>query len=137
MKKLLLTLAFAFCSLLGFSQTSLTGYITIQNSKGKSAYPVQVKSFGATETVADQKDGKFNLVYNKKKTGHSATLEIERNGYEVVNKKNLFITLPKNDKVQRPVKFFLCPKGQWRKYADQYYKTNMHIPKRLVLRHFW
>ena len=77
------------------------------------------------------------LVYDKKKPGQSATLEIERNGYEVVNKKNLFITLPKNDKVQRPVKFFLCPKGQWRKYADQYYKTNMHIPKRLVLRHFW
>jgi len=55
MKKLLLTLALAFCFLLGFSQTSLTGYITIQNSKGQSAYPVQVKSFGATVPLLQQK----------------------------------------------------------------------------------
>jgi len=125
MKKLILSLAFASFSLLVFCQSSLTGYITIQNSKGKSAFPAQVKSFGATETVANQNDGKFNLVYDKKKPGQSATLEIERNGYEVVNKKDLSVTIPKDGKAQRPIKFFLCPKGQWRKYADQYYKTNI------------
>ena len=107
------------------AQTSLIGFVTLQNSEGKSAFPAQVKAFGATDTDVASNDGGFTLIFDRKKPGQDAYIEVVKNGYEVVNKTDLGARLPKSHERQRPIKVYLCPMGEWQRYADQYYKVNL------------
>lgn len=125
MKKLTISVACALYFGFSFAQTTLTGFVTLQNSKGQSAFPAQVNSIGASSQSVESGTGKFDLIFDSKKPGQEVILEIQKVGYEVVNKENLSTKLPQIQTKQRSVKIYLCPKGQWQRYADKYYKINL------------
>ena len=118
---------FLFLAMLGkvSAQTHLTGYVTIQNSGKKSAYPTQIQSFGASDTDVGSTDGYFKLIYNRKSPGSDVELSIEKRGYEVVNKEILNLRLPHPSDLRKDVKIYLCKKGEWRKNANKFYAINL------------
>jgi len=126
-------LAFIFyASLSTQAQARLIGQVTLQNSGNQSAYPAQVRSFGATDTDVATEDGAFHLVFDKKRAGNSVEINVIKPGYEVVNRQDLTYTLPVNPSAQRRLKLYLCPQGQWRTAADRFYKINYN---NIVARH--
>jgi len=125
MKLLMLTLALCFATQAElYTQATLTGQVTLQNSGNKSAFPAQVRSFGASDTDVNTEDGFFQLVYGIKKPGQEVDISVVKPDYEVVNRENLKWALPYDPFKQRRLKLFLCPKGRWREYADRFYKIN-------------
>lgn len=126
MKHLLSSLCLLISLTGTWAQTTLTGYVTLQNSGGKSAFPAQVKPvFGASATVVDSDNGYFKLEFDRKRPGQDVELEVLREGYEVVNRRDLYHRLPEAHEVQRPLKFYLCPIGQWQRYAAEYEGINL------------
>lgn len=116
-------LAFSICaffSVSAFAQTSLTGYVTLQNSGGRSAFPATVSDSDASATQVDRDKGFFNLVFDDKKRGQDIQLEVELKGYEVVNYEDLVQHVSNVDDVQSPLKLYLSPVGQWQRYAAEY-----------------
>jgi|GEM_PF-3962567 tetratricopeptide (TPR) repeat protein len=113
-----------------YGQAKLVGYVTLQNSGKKSAYPAVVKSWGATDTDVRTEDGYYELIYDLKRPGSDAELEIVRDEYEVVNKEALFVRLPENPEKQTAHKIYLCPKGQWQQNARHYYNINDEVIER-------
>lgn len=103
---------------------SITGYVTIQNSGSKSAFPAQVISDGASATDVSSNNGEFRLTYDKKVIGEDVIIEIKKPGYEIVNKEALFARIPQNASKAIPVRIYMCPIGEWQKSADKYYGIN-------------
>lgn len=125
MKTLALTLLVCLALQPAYLQTTaLTGQVTLQNSGNRSAHPAQVQSFGATDTDVGTNDGSFRLEYRNKAPGDKVMLTISKPRYEVVNREELQWLLPANPLVQRRLKLYLCPHGQWREYAARFYKIN-------------
>lgn len=108
------------------AQTKLIGYVTLQNSGKKAAFPAQVIANGASSTDISNTDGYFSLLFDQKLPGDDAKLEIKKPGYEVVNREDLDIRLPHPSEIIRPVKIYLCPSGQWQQYVDKFYKINLY-----------
>lgn len=102
----------------------LPGYVTLQNSDGRSAAPATVSAPGATATTVRDADGFFQLVFDAKRPGQDVEHAVEKPGYEVVNYEALPARLPDTAAGAPPLRIYLCPKGQWRRFADQYYETN-------------
>ena len=106
------------------AQTSMNGYVTLQNSGNKTAFPAQVKAFGATTTDVNSSNGYFSLLFDQKSPGDEVHLTIEKPGYEVVNRKELDARLAHPEEWSRPLKLYMCPIGQWQEYADKFYHIN-------------
>lgn len=100
---------------------SVIGYVTIQNSGGKSACPAQVISYGATATSVNSLNGKFELVYDSKKVGMDVQIEIKKPGYEVVNKNDLITRIPDDSRKAMPVRIYICLSGHWKMSVDSFY----------------
>lgn len=106
---------------LAYSQGLLPGMITYQNS-GNNPVPGALVKVGTTNRTETATDGTFSLAIPGKQAGYEVLLNIEKKGYEVVNKKELFTTL-RADAVQR-LKLYLCPTGEWERNALAYYQIN-------------
>lgn len=125
MKFTILFLSFFIHFIISFGQAELRGIITIQNSKGKAAYPAQIKAFGATETATNS-DGSFKLKFGRKKSGEDVSIEVVKDGYEVVNKRDLFTRLPEKAKDQE-LHLYMCVVGTWQKNALKYFGINEKV----------
>lgn len=131
MRTLSFFLFLALCLHTAGGQT-LPGYVTIQNSgkaagkdKPLSAHPASVLAKGAaTDADVRPEDGGFELFFDGKKPGHDVEISVVKPGYEVVNHEDLVARLPDPASGAPAVRIYLCPQGEWRRYADQYYETN-------------
>ncbi|MDX2248676.1 MAG: tetratricopeptide repeat protein [Bacteroidia bacterium] len=126
MKTLTTALLLLLC--LRLSAQTLPGRVTLQNSGRKPVPGATVKASlsNSTQTAAD---GSFSLSFAGKAPGYDVVLEIEKEGLEVVNKKDLFTTL-KTDPSEA-LSLYMCPKGQWEQAAMAYYNINeQHILRR-------
>lgn len=115
----------AFFSVSAFAQTSLTGYVTLQNSGGRSAFPATVAASDASATQVDRDKGFFNLVFDDKKRGQDIQLEVVLKGYEVVNYEDLVQLLSGTGPMQRPLKLYLSPVGQLQRNSAAYKVVNL------------
>ncbi|MEM9991626.1 MAG: hypothetical protein AAF738_07670, partial [Bacteroidota bacterium] len=122
--KLLSIFFFSTIFLSSLAQSQLEGLVVLQNSGNKSAFPAQVSCYGASDTDVDSERGYFRLVFDRKKPGSAVYVEIEKPGYEVVNKEDLNAVLLSAGEVAN-FKIHLCPEGQWQRFADDYYQINL------------
>ncbi|MDX2248675.1 MAG: tetratricopeptide repeat protein [Bacteroidia bacterium] len=125
--KLLLTLPLLLLSLTLSAQT-LPGRITLQNSGRKPVQGALVKA-SLANSAQTATDGSFSLSFAGKAPGYDVVLEVEKEGLEVVNKKDLFTTLKADP--SEALSLYMCPKGQWEQAAMAYYNINeQHILRR-------
>jgi len=108
-----------------YGQT-LRGYVVVQNQKNTPAAPFTVRSLdgGATDATVWNTDGEFSLFFDKKAPGYPVRLDVIKQDYEVVNKNSLRLTLPESPDVQRPLKIYICRKGEWQRNADSLFQIN-------------
>ncbi|GBC60281.1 hypothetical protein DENIS_1232 [Desulfonema ishimotonii] len=76
----------------GYENTVLAGQILLKNSGGKPLAGVQVSVRGASPAVSDS-NGQFEMVFAKKEPGDRVRLTLKKDGYEVVNRKELVTVL--------------------------------------------
>lgn len=87
-----------YCSLhlillsLPVSSQTLNGIITLQNSGRQPVTGAQIISEGANPAIS-KTNGRFGLVYANKYNGDDVFLKVEKEGYEVVNHKDLYTRL--------------------------------------------
>jgi tetratricopeptide (TPR) repeat protein len=106
----------------------LRGQITLQNSGGQPVQGVQISAFGATPTGSNT-FGQFELVLAEKKPGDQVTLTLKKDGFEIVNRKELRVVLRADP--DELVEFVMCPAGQRDQYARVYYEiAEQNINKR-------
>ena len=103
------------------AQGLLPGLITEQNSDNTpiAGIPVSTDVGGSTETATD---GTFLLKPPGKQVGYQVLVEVEKAGWEVVNKKELLTTLKADSEVQ--LKLYMCPRGRWHQEALSFYEIN-------------
>ncbi|MEO0585576.1 MAG: tetratricopeptide repeat protein, partial [Bacteroidota bacterium] len=113
------------CLLLGpmsaHAQYILPGQLTLQNSGNTPVVGASVTAPPWANTTLSDAGGQFALSFTGKKAGYEALLSIEKEGYEVVNKKELLHTLTADP---QPVRLYLCPQGEWQENAISYYQIN-------------
>lgn len=125
MKRIFILTSF-FCPTLLCSQT-LNGIITQMNSHKKGIPGAAIASLGANPVVS-QNDGYFKLIYAHKKTGEGVAFQIEKKGFEVVNKDALFTYLGNQ---YDTVRIYLCRKGELDSLRIKYYDISVkNIKKR-------
>ncbi|MEO0583342.1 MAG: hypothetical protein AAF135_14050 [Bacteroidota bacterium] len=108
----------------GFAQSRypLPGILTYQNSGNQPVVGASISASPWAHTILSNSDGTFKLEFVGKGPGYQARLTVSMEGYEVVNKRELLHTLRKD--LRRPLKLYLCPKGQWEANAVAYYQIN-------------
>lgn len=97
---------------------TLKGKVTVQSSGDTPIVGAQVTSRGATP-VRTYKDGRFNLIFLEKKAGSEVFLEIKKEGYEIVNEKDLHTILRADQEKQ--IKIYMCVKGMLAQNRMKYY----------------
>lgn len=125
MKHLLSLSILIYLAISTFSQGLLPGILTLQNSGNKpipGAYITTNVGSGSDKTKAD---GTFLLRIAGKSEGLEVLLSVEKEGLEIVNKKELLVTLKKDR--SRRLKLFMCPKGQWHENALAFYEINKGV----------
>ncbi|MDX2248677.1 MAG: tetratricopeptide repeat protein [Bacteroidia bacterium] len=119
--KHLLSLLLLLLSLALSAQGILPGIVTFQNSGNTPVAGASVSTDlgNSQETGAD---GTFLMALPGKAPGYEVYLSVDYPGYEVVNKEDRLVTL-KADNSKRS-KYYLCPKGQWNRFALEFYEIN-------------
>jgi tetratricopeptide (TPR) repeat protein len=120
MKALSGIILFSFLSHYILAQ-KIIGSITFLNSGKKPVVGARVLSNGANERISES-DGSFTLIYIDKRAGNNIVLAIEKNGLEVVNKKDLKTTLS-NSRFDT-LKIFMTAIGDIDKKRIAYYNIN-------------
>jgi len=106
-----------------YSQNAvLRGLVTIQNSGFKPLINAQVKSEGATAQTTNS-HGIFKLIYSNKIPGNSVQIEVQKNGYEVVNSRDLSTKISTNE--YDTVKIWVCKTDELAKRKIQFYNINV------------
>lgn len=100
--------------------TWLTGYVTIQNSNKKPAYPAELKGPGGSHTEINS-DGYFELFFVDKYPGDDVTFEVYKPGYQVVNVEELNARLPLVHNLQKPVRIYLARAGEAEEFTEKAY----------------
>ncbi len=89
MKRLFLLLLTSGIFTIGFTQNNvLRGLVKLQSSGSQPLAGVKVSAFGAGPVYSNS-SGMFELTFNSKKPGSSISLIIEKDGYELINDKEL------------------------------------------------
>lgn len=110
MKKLILLLICLCIAENCFAEKAvLRGLVVLQNSNGQSVSGAQISAFDANAQTSDS-SGRFELVFAaNKKAGDKVVLSVQKQGLEVVNRKELDVIIPANpDDV---VKIVMCIPG--------------------------
>lgn len=132
-KYLLQALPVSIALMLVFTSLSaqkITGIITLQNSGKKPVSGAEIISDGANQVIS-QTDGKFEVVYANKNIGDNIILKIRKEGYEVVNHKDLYTHLRADGEEQLSV--YMCPKGELAVRRIKYYNIQeQYITKRYL-----
>ena len=121
-KYLLIISLFLFQGLLSTAQGLISGRITFQNENNKPVPRAFIRSdVGGGRAYSDSK-GEFHIKIAGKRAGNEVSLMIMKDGYEVVNKKDLFVTIKKDP--SRLLEFYMCPEGEWHENSLKYYAIN-------------
>jgi len=99
--------------------TVLKGRVVLLNSGGKSLENVRINSDGGVSTVSTG-SGLFELDFKKKKPGEEVSIRAQKNGYEVINSKDLErVTLRLNP--DHVLILVMCPEETLKKDSRLYY----------------
>ncbi len=114
---------FVFCAPLCAQETIQYGLVREQNSKRRPLGGVQIVFDEAVPTVSDD-SGRFRLVFRNKKPGELIFIaEIRKNGYELVNAKELeLLKISSTDRLG--VDIILAPAGQLEQAKKEYYEVS-------------
>ena len=83
-----LCLHLVFTSAAYSQNNKVRGIVKLQSSGSQTLEGVKISSFGAT-TVYSNSDGQFELLFQRKVEGDEFSLEIKKEGYELINDKDL------------------------------------------------
>lgn len=97
----------------------LKGRITLQNSGGKPVATAQVSAFGSNSVISTN-SGLFELAFSHKAPGDVVFLTVQKQGFEVVNKKDLERVILRKSPDEL-LEIFMCPEGKWQENAQLYY----------------
>lgn len=126
MNRFIIILIFSLTNTIIYSQT-LNGIITRMNSGKTGIDGVQIASLGANPAISNA-GGHFRLVYQYKNSGAGVSLQVEKAGFEVVNKDALFTYLGNQ---YDTLKIYMCRKGELDSLRIQYYNISLaNIQKR-------
>ncbi len=117
-----------------FGAAVLKGKITLQNSGGIPVANAQVTVFGSNP-VTSTDSGFFQLEFPGKAPGDVVSLTVQKQGFEVVNKKDLERVILRKSPDEW-LSIFMCPAGKWQENAQVYYGilakfTNNEFDERL------
>lgn len=138
MKRLLLCLPILLIAGLSWAQpvnNRLRGFVKLLNSGSQPLAGVQISSFGSSPT-ASKSDGSFELVFANKQPGDKVALLISKNGYDLVNSKEVEdVIIRKN--ADDLITIVMCPQGQRNQIALNYYNiiiqnANAALEKKLA-----
>ena len=116
-----LSLFFFFTLVSQLPAQSLQGVVTLANSGKKPLAGVQIFARNASPTLSLDNGG-FNLVFIKHLAGSKVVLSAEKEGFEVVNAREL-ATIISNSKYDT-LKIFMCPIGEIDRRRAVYYEVN-------------
>ncbi len=117
----LITSTLVLMSSLSFAQNKIIGYVTEQNSGKKPVENVLIKSVGANSITSSNK-GDFVLTYQGLETGTNVIVRAEKDGWEIVNDKEMNTFIPANLN-KKPLKIIVCKSGTLAKAKSKYYET--------------
>lgn len=105
------------------AQIVVKGVVTEQNSGGKMLSGVQIKPLSGIPEVSDNA-GLFQLTFADKKPGDRIYVEVNKKGYELVNRKAILDDwLIAKDPKER-AKVVMCPEGMVAKNMAKYYQIS-------------
>ena len=112
----------------------LKGKITLQNSGGIPVAYAQVSAFGSNPVISTD-SGFFHLEFPGKVPGDVVTLTVQKQGFEVVNKKDLERVILRKS-LDEWLAISMCPAGKWQENAQRFYdifakSTNNEFDERL------
>ncbi len=120
MKKLnFLILCFWGASSLTGQNNLLRGIVTYQSSGSKPVEDVEIKTFDANKAYSDNA-GLFELRFNSKKEGDKVRLMAIKDGFEVVNSRDLEEVFIRSNPDEM-VRVVICKAGERAQQALQYY----------------
>lgn len=120
MKKLnFLILCFLGASSLPGQNNLLRGIVTYQSSGSKPVEDVEIKTFDANKAYSDNA-GLFELRFNSKKEGDKVRLMAIKDGFEVVNSRDLEEVFIRSNPDEM-VRVVICKAGERAQQALQYY----------------
>ena len=99
---------------------SLKGVVLMQSSNSTPISGVRISDFGANTTFTND-DGHFQLMYANKRPGHVIKLFVEKEGFEVINQKELETLILPSDP-NYVIKIILAREGERDQAALRYYQ---------------
>ncbi len=131
MQKYLITFLLFFSILYSSAQNNtLKGVIILQSSGKKPLSEVAISSFGGNKAYSNS-SGQFEIIYPNKKAGDRVSLFFEKDGYEVVNDKEMEDVIIRNDP-DDIVKVIMCNVGERNKLAMSYYNIILENAQRKI-----
>lgn len=118
-KFILIGLILATCTTCLCQNNILRGVVVQQNSGKRTLSGVKITTFGGNSTYSDS-NGHFEIKYQNKNAGDNIILMCEKNGFEVINEKELESVIIRKDP-DDIVKISMCNIGERNKLALQYY----------------
>ena len=122
MKRLTIIL-FSLFVLQTSAQVVVKGLVTEQNSGGKMLPGVEIKSLGGIPEVSDNA-GLFQLTFAGKKPGDRIYVEVNKSGYEVVNRKEILEDWLIGKDPKERTKVVMCPEGMVAQNMAKYYRIS-------------
>lgn len=103
-------------------KSTLHGIVVLNESGGEPIQDVRIETAGAVHTHT-RASGKFKLVFKEKSPGDLIQLNIQKEGFEVVNVASLYSHISKDDK--QILTIIMCLEGQREQYALAYYREGI------------
>lgn len=119
MRRFYLSLVIIHCTLLLSAETVLRGLVKLQSSGSKPLVGVEISAFGANPTYTNQQ-GQFELVFPNKRAGDAVTLMIQKQGFELINEREISKVVLRNDS-DDPVTIVMSKEGERDQQALSYY----------------
>lgn len=107
-----------------FAQSTFKGVVTLQNSNKIPLHGVQIMALGSNPTTSDNQ-GAFQIVLKNKRPGDKVSInKIYKEGYEVVNKKDIENYLIPS-KADHFAPIVMCPEGTIAENTAKYYDISL------------
>ncbi len=109
----------AHCTLFLSAETVLRGLVKLQSSGSKPLVGVEISAFGANPAYTNNQ-GQFELVFPNKRAGDAVTLVIQKQGFELINTREISKVVLRNDS-NDPVTIVMSKAGERDQQALSYY----------------
>lgn len=120
--------AFLFFSTSAMAQTKLAGFVVEINSGKQRVTGFRISSVDANK-VTTENNGEFTLVFANAQPGKSVLITAQKDGWQVVNPKELITNLPEKSN-ESSMKITVCKAGYLEKARKEYYEiTDSYITR--------